>query len=393
MSFNYITKKDKTKELFFKLPKALMYEEKYKSVSANAKLLYGMLLDRTSLSIENDWFDEEERAYIVCEISEVEIFLKCARGTASKVLKELENINLIKKLRLGNGLANLLYVAHVDTTRETLDTHLKLHKRMLEALKDKRAKEEEARKARRSKELEEKKSNRIEENQKFKNCTSLENTEVENEETLEPLETLRSTKNELLEVQNLNPNNTNTNNTDISMYVCSENPQTEKPLSFVDRYKQLLPVSKYALKTLPLIELQIEYDLFDKILVDTVNNTKRTNKENYIIKTLNNLIEKGISSLDDFIEDVAAFSYKKYGKSKSDADMGLSFSSEEIKEMDKASRELVTDIILESTEIDVIIEKSIASKDFFNALNMEYKFKVKELTSDRLYVPYWIREI
>ena len=113
-----------------------MYEEKYKSVSANAKLLYGMLLDRTSLSIENDWFDEEDRAYIVCEISEVEIFLKCARGTASKVLKELENINLIKKLRLGNGLANLLYVAHVDTTRETLDTHLKLHKRMLEALKD-----------------------------------------------------------------------------------------------------------------------------------------------------------------------------------------------------------------------------------------------------------------
>ena len=133
-AFNYITRKDKTKELFFKLPKALMCESKYKEISANAKLLYGMLLDRTGLSIENDWFDEEDRAYIICEISEIEIFLKCARGTASKGLKELEKINLVKKLRLGQGEANFLYVAHVDTTKETLDTHLNLHKRMVDAL-------------------------------------------------------------------------------------------------------------------------------------------------------------------------------------------------------------------------------------------------------------------
>lgn len=67
-NFKFITKQDATKELFFKMPKALMYEIKYKKLSANAKLLYSMLLDRTSLSIENNWFDEHDRAYIICEV-------------------------------------------------------------------------------------------------------------------------------------------------------------------------------------------------------------------------------------------------------------------------------------------------------------------------------------
>ena len=360
-NFNYITKRDKTKELFFKVPKALMYENKYKDISANAKLLYGMLLDRTSLSIENDWFDEEDRAYIICEISEVEIFLNCARGTAAKVMKELEKINLIKKLRLGNGLANLLYVAHVDTTKETLDKHLKLHKRMIEALKIKRAAEEETRRA--------KKEAKLKEQQKFKNCTSVENTDVENVEKLEPLETLRSTKNELQEVQNLNPNNTNSNNTDVSMFVCSENQETENK-TFLERYKEFLPASKYIIKTLPLMELKIEYDLFEKILLDTVSNPKRVNKENYIVGTLNNLIEKGISTLDEFIEDLNLYTYNKYQKKKDKENLGVEFTDEEVKDMYKDNKRFVNDIIMSDVSMEELINKSRVSKEFFLALDL-----------------------
>ena len=78
---------------------------------------------------------------------------------------------------------------------------------------------------------------------------------------------------------NTDYNNTDFNKTDISMFVCSENQQTEKK-SFLDRYKDFLPPSQYITKTLPLIELKVEYDLFDKVLVDTINNLKVKNKFN-----------------------------------------------------------------------------------------------------------------
>ena len=385
-NFRYITREDKTKELFFKLPKALMYEDKYKCVSANAKLLYGMLLDRTSLSIENDWFDEEDRAYIICEVSEVEIFLKCSRATATKALKELEGVNLIKKLRLGQGEANLLYVAHVDTTKETLDIHLKLHKRMVEVLKHKRAVAEEERKA--------KKEEKIKEFQKFKNYTSTENTSVESngdnekeEKTLEPLETLRSTKNELLEVQNLNPNNTNNKETDVSMFVCSENQQTEKK-TFLDRYKELLPASKYIIKTLPLMELKFEYDLFDKVLLDTINNKRVKNRENYIIGTLNKLIRKGIFTLDEFMEQNNLHTYKKYQKRQNEKESGieLELTDNDIKDMYKSDKQVIEGILIED-----LVQKSMLEMDFFKDLSLEHKEMVRDCIKSRgWFMPSWI---
>ena len=207
-NFKFITRNDIAKELFFKLPKALMYEIKYKNLSANAKLLYAMLLDRTTLSIENDWFDSQDRTYIICEVDEVEIYLSCARGTANKALKELEKHKLIMKHQQGQGKANLLYVAHVDTSKNTLDTHLKLHKRMLLALKSKR------------------KENKAKyESKKFKNCTHVGNTDIKDYKTVNTADINRSTKNELLEVQILDGNNTNNKETD---FVVVESNQSGK---------------------------------------------------------------------------------------------------------------------------------------------------------------------
>ena len=99
MSFNYRTKDDDMRELHFKLPKALMYEKKYKKLSANAKLLYAMLNDRTNLSMKNNWYDKFNRSFIICSIEEIEVFLDCARGSANKYLKELVNFNLVKKAK------------------------------------------------------------------------------------------------------------------------------------------------------------------------------------------------------------------------------------------------------------------------------------------------------
>ena len=135
--FNFITKENKAENLYYQLPKALIYEGKYKSLSANAKILYSFLYDRTNLSIINDWYDKEGKVYIICELSEIELILNCSRGTANKTLKELEKANLVMKYRNGQGKANFLYVAKVDTTQDTLDTHVKLHKRQLEIKKSK----------------------------------------------------------------------------------------------------------------------------------------------------------------------------------------------------------------------------------------------------------------
>lgn len=392
-NFRYITKDDKVKDLFFKIPKALMYEEKYKNISANAKLLYGMLLDRTSLSLKNDWFDDKDRAYIICEISEVEIFLKCSRGTANKAMKELEKINLVKKLRLGNGYANLLYVAHVDTTKETLNTHLELHKRMVEELKKQRQEKEEERKAKKELEIEEvqkfKNCTSIE-NQKFKNCTSVENTDVQNEEVLEPLKTLRSTKIELQEVQNLNPNKTNTKDTEISMYVCSENPQTEKK-DFITRFKDFLPISEVAAKRLPILELKIEYSLFDKILISTINDPTKINKENYIIGTLGKLVEKGIFTLEDYLEDVSVFTYNRYIKPKLKDDIFSDRTREEIINMNKTSEIIIDELLIGSVSIEELVKKSVESEDFFKALSLEKQVEVQNYIAINWYFkPYWI---
>ena len=49
---------------FYRIPKLLFTSEYFKNLSCEAKVLYGLMLDRMSLSIKNRWFDEEDRAYI-----------------------------------------------------------------------------------------------------------------------------------------------------------------------------------------------------------------------------------------------------------------------------------------------------------------------------------------
>ncbi|MBX9179388.1 hypothetical protein HCG68_00255 [Paeniclostridium sordellii] len=263
--FKFITKNDMTKELFFKLPKALMYETKYKDMSANAKILYSMLLDRTNLSIENDWFDSNDRAYIICEIDEVEIFLNCARATAVKSIKELEKYNLIMKIKRGQGKANLLYVAHVDTSKETLNTHLKLHKRMVDALKSKRESQKEMYLC-----------------EKFKKCTPLAITKVTGIKTLKSLKLLKSSETEFNRVQNLDGNNTEVKETEV-VVVDSE---LKSRIDILDRYCIKFNLTKSQETLLKSYSLDV-FELAVKILVASNRDDFK-----YFIGILNNSISK-----------------------------------------------------------------------------------------------------
>ncbi|MDO5546820.1 MAG: replication initiator protein A, partial [Eubacteriales bacterium] len=96
---------------FYRIPKVLFTDERYKSISAESKILYGILLDRISLSQKNGWMDEANRVYIIFTVDEVKESMGCAEQKAVKLLSELENkAGLIERKRQGLGKPNLIFV-------------------------------------------------------------------------------------------------------------------------------------------------------------------------------------------------------------------------------------------------------------------------------------------
>ena len=86
---------------FYRIPKALFQEPRFQSLSTDAKTLYGILLDRMSLSAKNGWLDEQGRVFIIFTIEDVKRALCCADSKATKLLRELDEIGLIGRKRRG----------------------------------------------------------------------------------------------------------------------------------------------------------------------------------------------------------------------------------------------------------------------------------------------------
>ena len=106
---------------FYRLPKALITDSRFKDISNNSKLLYGLMLDRMSLSVRSGWFDEENRVYIKYSLKSIMEDLNCSKMTAVGLLKELQAIGLVD-IEQRNGLANIIYVKNfVSGGEEALD--------------------------------------------------------------------------------------------------------------------------------------------------------------------------------------------------------------------------------------------------------------------------------
>ena len=95
---------------FFRIPKALFQEQRFQNLSTDAKTLYGILLDRMSLSVKNEWFDKKGRVFIIFTIEDVKRTLRCADNKATRLLRELEKFGLIERKRRGQGKPCLVYV-------------------------------------------------------------------------------------------------------------------------------------------------------------------------------------------------------------------------------------------------------------------------------------------
>ena len=108
---DYIHSAETEQFTFFRVPKILIQHEAFQKISAEAKLLYSILFDRTELSNKNGWKDDQDRVYIICTIAEISESMNCGNKKAVRLLDELENkAGLIERKRQGLGKPNLIYV-------------------------------------------------------------------------------------------------------------------------------------------------------------------------------------------------------------------------------------------------------------------------------------------
>lgn len=111
--FDYFHEMEAEQYSFYRIPKMLFTAECFRGLSCEAKVLYGLMLDRMGLSIKNRWIDEENRVYIVFTVEETAELMNCGTQKAVKLMKELDTdkgIGLIEKKRLGMGKPNVIYV-------------------------------------------------------------------------------------------------------------------------------------------------------------------------------------------------------------------------------------------------------------------------------------------
>jgi DNA-binding Lrp family transcriptional regulator len=110
LMFDYYYGMDAEQFSFLRVPKILLKDPTFKPLSAEAKILYSLMLDRLSLSQKNGWLDEQNRVYIIYSTEEIREEFNCSQHTCVKIIQELEEIGLIEKKRRGLGKANLIYV-------------------------------------------------------------------------------------------------------------------------------------------------------------------------------------------------------------------------------------------------------------------------------------------
>ncbi len=98
---------------FYRVPRLLIKDGHFKGLSSDAKLLYGLMLDRMSLSMKNGWIDGQNRAYIIYSVEDAMEDLGCSKPTCIKIIRELDSgsgIGLIEKKRRGLGKPDIIYV-------------------------------------------------------------------------------------------------------------------------------------------------------------------------------------------------------------------------------------------------------------------------------------------
>ena len=120
MMFDYFYGNEADKFMFYRIPKLLFQLDEFANLSLDAKLMYGLLLDRVGISTSNGWTDEEGRVYIIFTIEETSKMLGCSTKKAVLIFKELVDFGLVEKKRQGLGKPSLIYVKNFLGDRSEL---------------------------------------------------------------------------------------------------------------------------------------------------------------------------------------------------------------------------------------------------------------------------------
>ena len=103
---------------FYRIPKVLFTDPGFRRITADAKILYGLMLDRMGLSIRNGWLDEQERVFIYFTLEETMDAMCCGHNKAVSLFTELDKVGLIERKKQGQGRPTKIYVKNFIRTEE-----------------------------------------------------------------------------------------------------------------------------------------------------------------------------------------------------------------------------------------------------------------------------------
>lgn len=110
MDFGYFREEESEQFAFYRIPQILFKDDRFAKLSTDAKVLYGLFLNRVSLSKKNHWIDELGRVYVYYTLANIQEDLHCASQKAMKLLKELESYGLIERIKQGLCKPDRIYV-------------------------------------------------------------------------------------------------------------------------------------------------------------------------------------------------------------------------------------------------------------------------------------------
>ena len=232
--FGYFRAYEAEQFSFYRIHKVLFTDEYFQDLSTDAKVLYGLMLDRMVLSKRNRWFDEEGRVYIIFTVEEVATYMNCGRVKGMKLLAELDmkkGIGLIERVKRGFGQSDIIYVknfirAGLKLEQETAcpdDQNVSLHEEEKE-----RTPRSEKRTYRGSKSglIEVRKTNLSGFEKRTYRGSKSEPVEVRKTNlSRSEKQTYRGSKSRLIEVRKTDPNNTDKSETESNK---TENSKTDR---------------------------------------------------------------------------------------------------------------------------------------------------------------------
>ena len=116
--FDYFYGEESEQFSYYRIPRLLVTGQQFKNLSTDAKLLYGLMLDRMGLSLKNHWYDHCGRVYIHYTLDEIQTALNCGHNKGVRLLAELDTvtgIGLIERVKQGQGHPTRIYVKRFTT--------------------------------------------------------------------------------------------------------------------------------------------------------------------------------------------------------------------------------------------------------------------------------------